>query len=144
MERGEPLRTRRKGALVPGDRQAQFAPGGGLAAACMVLLALWIPFTLAHAAAWVWLRSVYARALAGHEVTKTEVGNGQLLVGVFALLFVPALLVTGALFVAWYRRVYRNLMWFGESSPGDSPAWACWSWVVPVACWFVPVRRRPQ
>jgi hypothetical protein len=47
-------------------------------------------------------------------------------------------IITGVLFLKWVYRANRNLRAFSGVEMKYGPAWAVWSYFVPIACFFVP------
>lgn len=59
--------------------------------------------------------------------------------GLFLLLADLVLyVITGVLFLKWVYRANRNLRAFSGVEMKYTPAWAAWSYFVPIACFFVP------
>ena len=51
-----------------------------------------------------------------------------------------SLLVTSALFVAWFYRAYQNAAALGATELQFSSGWAIGWWFVPIACFWMPYR----
>ncbi|MGW0659075.1 DUF4328 domain-containing protein [Streptodolium elevatio] len=51
-----------------------------------------------------------------------------------------ALAVTGAVFIAWFHRARRNVMWMGPDRPRLGPGWSVGGWFCPVVNLWFPAR----
>jgi len=128
--------ARRGGGSFEDPSPLGFVPGGGLTTAVLVLLTLWIPIGAAGILVHGWEHSLLGRIAAGDEAVDLAASDAR--VRVVGIAKGVLLLATAPIFIAWYRRVYRNLRWFGAARLGESLGWATGSWVVPVGNYFVP------
>lgn len=133
-------RNRIRGAFATRERPRDFAPGGGLSVVLLVLLSCWGPLSIAAVTVRLPVLEFVRRVETGSEFAAEEALVLDARIEAMAIVELGAVILTGAVFIAWYRRVYRNLLWFGADRLGESVGWASWSWVVPIAAWFVPYR----
>ncbi len=138
MELRGNLRVSHKGRLGAGDRPAAFSPGGLVSGFLILCLGIHGPLSLALAGAWAWRWVVFRRIAEGGAAVAPAKDGSVILLGLLALGKLAFLLATIPLFLVWYRRVYRNLLWWGVDRLGESILWAVGSFFVPFAGYVVP------
>ena len=65
-------------------------------------------------------------------ITRSEADSNDDRQGAIAVVQLVMILVTGVVFLAWFRRAYRNLPALGASQLRTKPGWAIGSWFVPL------------
>lgn len=75
------------------------------------------------------------------QITFTAWDYAELLFGaLLPLAFLISYTLSGIVFLKWVYRTNRNLGLFADTKPENSPSWAAWSFLVPIANIFTPPK----
>lgn len=73
----------------------------------------------------------------GVAYTDAQLGNNDLRVQLVMLVYWVFFVMSGIVFIMWFRRAYYNLHQLGRRMQ-FSDTWAVWSWFVPILSFFRP------
>jgi hypothetical protein len=123
--------------LVPGDG---YRPLRQLTIVLECVFAAWLVVAAVAIAFRLSERSLLHRIMSHpFSVSRSDAIASDDRIHALGLLVIGGLVVTGVLFIAWFRRAYQNTAAFGAPRR-SSTGWAVGGWFVPIANFFIPKR----
>ncbi|MBT2466682.1 DUF4328 domain-containing protein [Streptomyces sp. ISL-66] len=116
----------------------------GVATATTVLLALCAVAALSLAGTGLYAGAVLRDGSYPDAGSEESFTLPDMLMALAAILPVPLLIATAALFIIWFHRVHRNAAIFNPGAITESGGWAVGSWFIPLGNLVLPYRTAKE